>query len=124
MDFGQIDDFLGTGGNYVKIKEGETYQFTLKGIEPRQGKFGNSLEYIVIDSSGSEVKFSSASKRLWIDFKQEGIKLGDTFTLKKTGVGTSTRFFVKKSDGSNVNNNDETPPMPKDEEINLDDLPF
>jgi hypothetical protein len=116
MDYAEVNQFMGMGGgNFLKLESDKDYKLIFKGVEPRDGKFGKTLEYTVIYES-EEKKFSSGSKRLLFAIQNAKVKENDAMILRKTGEGYKTTFTVKKDDGSGQQEGK------KEKEIDIDDI--
>jgi hypothetical protein len=95
-------DAVGGGGKYLKIKEGETLDLTIKSIKKAEGQFnlkdktGKDLGWHVqVDTDKGIISVTSWG--LYFAFRDSGSQSGDKIQItfvKKGGLGKSSQYEI------------------------------
>jgi hypothetical protein len=107
---GQIEEYFARKSRFVSSKEyegnGKTLIFNSNKINPNaQGKFGRVIEYTVKEPNSGIERVVNASAATLIRGLQQRLKerLPGTdvpLLIKKTGIGTDTKYLVEHANGN------------------------
>jgi hypothetical protein len=98
MDFAQINKFINTGINKLKLANGEIYKLRYISAEIVTGKYGEQMQLEFVDiADGKKKKFYTTSKILLTQmFQKLKIREGEEIYLSKHGDRFETVYDCRR----------------------------